>query len=194
MLNQVAPGGSVDTSIVHVLIGAALEYRSVESRAEITIEPGVAMDQDGDQIELNDNIDLDILMEVLSSGSDEAEKKFNFKFPIRGTDNVMLGSRLSACFIEMPCEVTLSGSGELELTAPVEVSARKIHLSSPGLIVRAQPKSKEKEVILEAHEVTSSITTLPARTGPVLSRKSASPRHTARLRAIRVEDQDFPST
>jgi hypothetical protein len=165
MLNQVAPAGSVDASIVHVLIGAALEYRSVESKAEITIEPSVAMEQDGDRIELNDNVDLDILMEVMSSQSDEAEKNFNFKFRIRATDNVMLGSRLSACFIEMPCEVTLSGSSELELTAPVEVSARKINLSSPGLIVRAQPKSKEKEVILEAHEVASSITTLPVEPG-----------------------------
>jgi hypothetical protein len=41
MLNQVAPGGGVDASIVHVLIGAALEYRSVEWKSEITIEPGI---------------------------------------------------------------------------------------------------------------------------------------------------------
>jgi hypothetical protein len=165
MLNQVAPGGGVDASIVHVLIGAALEYRSVEWKSEITIEPGISTDHDADQVELNGNVELDILMEVISSESDEAEKKFNFKFRINSTDNVMLGSRLSACFIEIPCEVTLSGSDELELTAPVEVSARKINLSSPGLIVRAQPKSKEKEVILEAREVASSLISLPVETG-----------------------------
>jgi hypothetical protein len=165
MLNQVVPGGNVDSRIVHVLIGAALEYRSVESKAEITIEPCVPLDQDADQFELNSNIDLDILMEVISSKSDEVDKKFNFKFRIKGEDTVLLGSRLSACFIEMPCDVTLSGSEELELTAPDEISARQISLLSSGLVVRAQPKSSEKEVILEAREVVSSLTALPVETG-----------------------------
>ena len=145
MLNQVSPGCSVDSAVIHVLIGAALEYRSVESKAEITIEPCAPVDQDADHFELDSNIELDILMEVISSESDEADKKFNFKFRVKGKDAVTLGSRLSACFIEIPCEVTLSGSDELELTAPVEISARKINLLSPGLIVRAQPKSKERE-------------------------------------------------
>lgn len=165
MLNQVAPGGGVDSSLVHVLIGAALEYRSLASKAEITIEPDVPVDQEADEVELNGDVDLDILMEVISSESDEPDKKFNFKFRVKGTDNVMLGARLSACFIEMPCDVTLSGSDEIELTAPVEVSARKINLASAGLVVRAQPKSKEKQVILEAREVVSSITSLPIESG-----------------------------
>jgi hypothetical protein len=165
MLNQVAQGGTVDSSLVHVLIGAALEYRSVESKAEITIEPRIPMDQEADEVELNNDVDLDILMEVISSESDEADKKFNFAFRVKGTDNVMLGSRLSACFVEVPCDVTLSGSDEIELTAPVEVSARKIHLAAAGLVVRAQPKSKEKQVILEAREIGSSITSLPIESG-----------------------------
>jgi hypothetical protein len=65
----------------------------------------------------------------------------------------------------MPCDVTLSGSEELELTAPVEISARQISLLSSGLVVRAQPKSSEKEVVLEAREVVSSLTALPVETG-----------------------------
>lgn len=165
MLNQVSPGCNVDRSLVHVLIGAALEYRSVESEAEITIEPSVPSDLDSEHFEPNSNIELDILMEVISSESDEAGKKFNFRFRAKGKDNVVLGPRLSACFIDMPCEVTLSGSDEIELTAPVEISARKINLSSTGLIVRAQPKSKEKDVILQAGEVVSSLTSVPVEAG-----------------------------
>jgi hypothetical protein len=109
--------------------------------------------------------DLDISIEVMSSGSDEADKKFNFKSNITGRHNVLLGSRLSACFIEMPCEVTLSASEEIELTAPVEISARKINLLSSALVIKAQPKSIQKEVILEAREVMSSLTTLPLEGG-----------------------------
>ena len=165
MLNQVAPNCTVDPSIIHILIGAALEYRSVESKAEITIEPCVPIDQDANHFELNSNIDLEILMEVMSSDSDEADKKFNFTFRVNGDDTIVLGSRLSACFIEIPCEVTLSGSDEIELTAPVEISARRINLLSPGLVVRAQPKSNEKDVILQAREVVSSLTSLPVEAG-----------------------------
>jgi hypothetical protein len=165
MLNQVAAGCSVDQSIIHVLIGAALEYRSIKSKAEITIEPSVALDQEADFFAPEDNVDLDILMEVMSSESDEPEKKFNFRFHIRGGDSVFLGPRLSACFIEMPCEVMLSGSDEIELTAPIEISARKISLQAPRLIVRAQPRSIEREVIFHASEIASSLTSLPVESG-----------------------------
>ncbi len=165
LLNQVAPGCVVDSSVIHVLIGAALEYRSVESKAEITIEPCMPLDQGADYFDLDSNIDLDILMEVISSESDEADKIFNFKFSINAKDTVILGPRLSACFIEMPCGLTLSGSDELELTAPVEISAQAINLLSQGLVVRGQPKSKEKEVILQAREVVSSLTSIPVENG-----------------------------
>jgi hypothetical protein len=137
----------------------------VESRAEITLEPGIALDQEADEVQLNGDVDVDILMEVISAESDEADKKFNFKFRVKVTDNVMLGPRLSACFVDMPCDVTLSGSDETELTAPIEISARRINLASAGLVVRAQPKSNEKQVILEAREVVSALTSLPVESG-----------------------------
>jgi len=163
MLNQIAPGCSVDMSMMHVLIGAALEFKSMESKAEITIEPCVPIDQETDYDELES--DLEVLIEVMSSQSDEADKKFNFKSRIKGKNIVLLGSRLSACFIEMPCEVSLSASEEIELTAPVEISARRINLLSSVLVVKAQPKSIEKEVVLEAREVLSSLTSIPVDNG-----------------------------
>jgi hypothetical protein len=169
MLNQVAPDCSVDISMTHVLIGAALEFRSMESKAEITIEPCNPVDQDVDHIKPDSDMDLAILIEVMSSQSDDADKKFDFKSRLRGNHAILLGSRLSACFIELPCEVTLSGSEEIELTAPVEISARRINLHSSRLVVKAQPKSNEKEVILEAREIVSSLTSLPVENGVELT-------------------------
>jgi hypothetical protein len=161
MLNQVAPGCNVDMTMTHVLIGAALEFRSMESKAEITIDPCKSNDQDVDPLDADGDNDLDILIEVMSSKSDEADKRFNFRSHITGGHAVLLGSRLSGCFIDMPCEVTLSGPEEIELTAPVEVSARRINLHSSALVVKAQPRSDEKEVILEAREVVSTLTSIP---------------------------------
>jgi hypothetical protein len=49
MLNQVAPDSTVDASVMQVLVGAALEFRSMESKAEITIEPCQPVDQYAEQ-------------------------------------------------------------------------------------------------------------------------------------------------
>jgi hypothetical protein len=65
----------------------------------------------------------------------------------------------------MTCEVTLSSPGELELTAPVELSARRINLMSPTLVAKAQPKSDEKEIVLEAREIVSTLISLPVESG-----------------------------
>jgi hypothetical protein len=165
MLNQIAPGCFVDMTVTHILIGAALEFRSMESKAEITIDPCNPVDQSADHPEIASDNDLDILIEVMSSKSDEANRRFNFKSRIKAGSAVLLGSRLSACFIDIPCEVTLAGSEEIELTAPIEICARKINLLSPALVVKAQPKSSEKDVILESLEISSSLISLPVENG-----------------------------
>jgi hypothetical protein len=165
MLNQVASNCVIDSSMMQVLIGAALEFRSMESKAEITVEPCQSVDQDAVDVALDNDIDIDLLIEIISLQADEAGKKFNFSCLIKGGDVVALGPRLSACFIEMPCEVTLSSPGELELTAPVELSARRINLMSPTLVAKAQPKSDEKEIVLEAREIVSTLISLPVESG-----------------------------
>jgi hypothetical protein len=169
MLNQAASGATVDSSIVHVLIGAALEYRSLESKAEITIEPCTPTDQDVAHTENDLSVDLDIVMEIISSESDEADKKFSFRFRVSGNDSVLLGSRLSACFVEIPCKVLLTGSDELELTAPVEITAGSVDLLASALVARTQPKSLEKDVIFRAREIVSTLTSISVEGGVELA-------------------------
>jgi hypothetical protein len=165
MLNQVASNCLIDSSMMHVLIGAALEFRSMESKAEITIEPSQAIDHDIVEVAFDNDIDIDLLIEIISSQSDEAGKKFDFRCLIKAGEVVPLGPRLSACFIEMPCEVTLLAPEEIELTAPVELRARRINLMSTTLVAKAQPKSEEKEIVLEAREIVSTLISLPVENG-----------------------------
>jgi hypothetical protein len=165
MLNQVAPGCNVDMRIVHALIGAALEFRSIELQPEVTIEPREYLDRDAEGFDLGHDLDLELSIDVMSAQTHEVFKKFCFRSRIKGKNVLPLGPRLSACYIDVPCEVTLSGSDELELTAPVEIGARRISLLSPALVVKAQPKSVEKEVILEAGDIVSSLTSLPVENG-----------------------------
>ena len=169
MLNQAAPGCVIGSQMMHVLIGAALEFKSIESQAEITIEPRESTDIETDYLQSRSSIEFDVLIEITSSKSDEVERKFDFRSSVARDDIVDLGPRLSACFIEMPCEVLLSGSEEIELTSPVEISAPRISLNSSALVVKARPKSVEKAVILQAGEVVSSIVSLPVEGGVELT-------------------------
>lgn len=165
MLNQIAPGCSIDITLIQVLIGAALEFRSMESSVELTIEPCEPLDYESGQLDSDSNLNLDMVIEIMSTRSDEPVKKFNFTSRVKSRDTVALGPRLSACFIDIPCEVTLTGPEEIELTAPVDLRARKISLLSAALVAKAQPKSIEKEVILRAQEVNSSVLSLPIENG-----------------------------
>jgi hypothetical protein len=81
-----ASGCTVDMSTTHVLIGVALQFSSLESKTEITIEPCETLDRYADYFDLDS--DLHILIEVTSSRSDEADKKFNFKSRIKSRQAV----------------------------------------------------------------------------------------------------------
>jgi hypothetical protein len=164
MLDQIAPGGSIDASMMHVLISAALEFKSTKSSAEVTVEPLAALDG-APTHEPADDIQLDVIIEIVRPDLDEPDGRFSFRARVSSSSSVFLGSKLSACTVEMPCEVILSGGGEVELTAPVEINASKISLATPSLLIKAQPRSDERHVILEAHQIGSSLTSLSVENG-----------------------------
>jgi hypothetical protein len=60
--------------------------------------------------------------------------------------------------VEVPGDIVLSGSEEIELVAPVELSARCIEIRATRLVVKAQPKITDNQVDLEARELLSSVT------------------------------------
>jgi hypothetical protein len=65
--------------------------------------------------------------------------------------------------VSLPSEVIIGGSRETELTAPVEIRAAIIGLTSPLLILRTQAAATaEKHIILEATRVNSNVTSLTA--------------------------------
>lgn len=164
MLDQAAPSARVDASMLHVLVSAALEFKSISSRAEVTIEPFAATDKIHEEDQAN-GLYLDIAVEIVRPHADEPEAKFTFTTTVTKDSAVLLGSKLSACTVEMPCEVVLSGLGEVELNAPVEIEARKISLATPSLLIKAQPKSEEKQVLLEAEHISSSLVSLSLENG-----------------------------
>jgi hypothetical protein len=154
MLAQVAHEVFIEPSLIDVVVGAALEFRSTGSRAEITIEATNVPEPS------NAPIQLEVLIEVVSLNTEGDEREFVFKSIINGAEPVNLGPRLAACFIDIPCKVSISGGDEIELTAPVEVSARSIELGGSMLVVRTAPKIADKQVDLEADDLSTTLTSL----------------------------------
>jgi hypothetical protein len=155
MLDHVATGAVVPSILIDVVIGAALEYRSMGSRAEITIEPtGIVRPQENGG---GTPVEIEVLIEIVPLNSDADERKFLFRSNLSDASPLNLGSKLSACFVEIPSDIALSGGGEIELVAPVELSARRIEIRGTRLVVKAQPKLSDNQVDLEARELLSSV-------------------------------------
>jgi hypothetical protein len=75
-----------------------------------------------------------------------------------GTEPVHLGHRLSSTYLSVPCDVLLSGAQELEFTAPVEISARRIILQSKALMLRrSQQSPSEEHVLFQGEKVESTL-------------------------------------
>lgn len=164
MLTQASAESRINSHLLHVLIGAALEYRSSELRTEVTVEPIEPVDDVIAPLPAG-VLGVEIQIEITALNSEDTGKRFTFKSEIHTEDTILLGSRLSSCSIEMPCTVSLIGAEELEIVAPVEIMARRINLLSPTLVAKAQPKSTDRSITLEAHEISATLTSLPIEGG-----------------------------
>jgi len=164
MLDHVATGTIVPSSLIDVVVGAALQYRSMGSRAEVTIEPtGTVYQRESNNAA---PVEIEVLIEIVPLNSNTDERKFVFRSNLNNASPLNLGSKLSACFVDIPGDIALSGGEEIELVAPVELSANRIEIHGTRLVVKTQPtvadklveKQVDNQVDLEAYELLSSVT------------------------------------
>jgi hypothetical protein len=159
LLDEIAPEQVLPSSMLHILIGSALELRSTKSLVNVTLEPTVeATDQwDDEESELL-KIPISISLEVLTASSGQISRGFRFRSEVHGGSSVKLGSRLQSCFIDLPCGVLISGP-EVELSAPVTIAANSILIQATTLIAKARASESNfgRAVILEADSASSTL-------------------------------------
>ena len=165
LLDETAEGRPLPSEALHVLIGAALELRPAKMGSEIVIEPSSdpAGQEDAAQVPIG------ISIGIFETESGKESKAFEFTSEVTRDTTVFLGSKLQSCFVDLPCNVQLSGA-EIDLTAPVDILARRIDVQAQTLIARAQsgdsdgarPEGEEgsgdRSVVLEAETASSSLT------------------------------------
>jgi len=159
LLDEIAPEQMLPPSVLHILVGSALELRSTTSLVNVTLEPTVeAASQSDDEEREPSNIPISISLEVFTASSGRVSGDFRFNSEINSGSSVKIGNRLQSCFIELPCDVLMSGP-EVELSAPVTIAAKSISILATTLIAKARASESdfERTVFVEANSAISTL-------------------------------------
>ena len=142
MLDAITSDSPLDPRHIKDVVDAAMEFRSVHSEVEIQI--------DGLHWEESDESDtgwsLEVNVDLIPSNKEPPCEGKTFAFRSKCTaDTVLrLGPRLANAFITIPCELVIQGETEVELTAPIAASARKLRFESPRLVLHSSSKRSEE--------------------------------------------------
>jgi hypothetical protein len=155
LLDIVAPSKNVPLPFLHILLGSALEFRSTTTSIEMRVD---GVEPDRSQFTSGQSSIVETEIEIIMSKEKGKSKSFTFQSVLGDTPSVRLGNRLSTISVSLPREVILSGQQELELTAPVEIYAAKIVLSSPAMVLKhPTPATDDDHVLLEAQSLESTV-------------------------------------
>ncbi|MGB8259554.1 MAG: hypothetical protein WCE75_04355 [Terracidiphilus sp.] len=160
LLDQIAGVRRLPSESLHILVGSALELRPANMGSEIIIEPSSEFTE---QVSggTTDAVPISISLEVYRSDSDGDKRVFRFESEVIRSSTVLLGDRLQSCYVDLPCGVLLAGD-EVELTAPVEISAAAIELRAVCLVAKAKGGAGDcdRAVVLEAGSLSTGLTSV----------------------------------
>jgi hypothetical protein len=155
LLSTISTDGYVPINCLHVLLGSALEFRSTNASVELCVN---GPDADEMLSGTLTNVSVETEIEILLGKERNKPRSFVFHSNLDGTEPVDLGHRLSGTYVSLPCDVLFSGSQELEFTAPVEVSARRLILQSTALTLRRSTQGPQDHyVLLQGEKVESTL-------------------------------------
>lgn len=165
LLSIIASDGYVPIQYLHIVVGSALEFWSRSTAVELKV-----IGPEFGELEESSSLDtpVEIEIEIVMGQDGGTSKTFEFQSKLSGSEPVELGDRLSAAYVSLPCEVILAGNQELELDAPVAISAKGIHLRAKTLVLKHSAKSQpESGVFLEADTIDSTLESIVANKVPL---------------------------
>jgi hypothetical protein len=156
MLDAASQDRRVAMSELNALLLSALEFRSVHAEVELRVD-GPEPDDVAVDSETSNEIDIEI--EILIGNV--PSKSFSFRSEVSPSTTIVLGPRVASTFMTIPCNLRLGGGHEIDLGAPVEVTARKIIFDAQSLIVRPSREAQD-EVIIRCERLESSVQKITA--------------------------------
>ena len=158
MLDAISSDDPFDSSYVKNIVDAAMEFRSVHSTVEIQIDGQSWEETD----ECNSGWPLELNIDLIANDNETQReiKAFGFQSICTVDTALTLGPRLASAFISVPCELVIRGETEIEMTAPIAVSARKLRFDSPRMVLhstRSRSEDVDMGVVGNCEDLSSSL-------------------------------------
>lgn len=152
MFDSISIDHQVDPVNLSNLISSALEFRSAHSIVEVRIE-GQSWEE---QVESERGSAVEIEIELLLGDEVKKSKTFVYRLLIPSGQVLSLGAKLASTFVSIPCGVKLGTKSEIELTAPIALSAKDVHFDAQSLTLRPNAISaEEKDIVVNCTRVKS---------------------------------------
>ena len=132
MLDSISQDHRIPINTIGPLISAAMEFKSVNSIVELHID---GPEWDYETLDQNVTGDIDLEVEILLGTSSNAVQSFSFHGEITPSSRLSLGSRLGGAFISVPCHVKLGGAYDIEMTTPIDITARSVIIDAKELVL-----------------------------------------------------------
>lgn len=158
MLDIIPSDRRVPIDALGPIFTAAMEFRSVRSLVELRVD-GPEWEQDSFE-GITGEIEIEI--EIILGEEKTESQTFEFHADIEPESQLEFGSRLGGAFISVPCSIQLGGAQELELTAPIDITAKVVSLAGKALILRTTQHGKDAqpEVVVEAGRLDTRLETI----------------------------------
>lgn len=149
MLDVAAANSRIAIEVLGSLFTAAMEFRSVQSQMELRVS---GLDWDPEDSSAGAESEIEIEIEIFRGAEKGESQTFVFRAGVMPDSRLRFGSMLGGAFVSVPCVVELGGTQEIELIAPVEITARAVTLDARALILRTTAHSKDgqPEVIISS--------------------------------------------
>jgi hypothetical protein len=158
MLDIISKDHRIPLTALGPLFTAAMEFLSVYSVVELRVD---GPDWDSEAPEEETLAEIVIEIEILLGTQMNESQTFSFHGDVTLDSHLILGSRLSGAFISVPCSIQLGGTHELELTAPLEISAKSVTLDAKALILKStHHKGGQQEVIVRSQKLMTRAETI----------------------------------
>ena len=144
---------------------SGLEFTSVHANVELHVD-GPEPDEVAAEHPKESKIEIEI--QILLGTNKDVATTFSFVSEVTNDANILLGPRLGATFISVPCDVTFASAREIDFVAPIELHARNVALHAKSLIVRPA-KERPEDVIIQCEKLESSLENIVSNVNLILA-------------------------
>jgi hypothetical protein len=130
LLDLVAQDRKVPVTCLRAILGCAMEFQSRSAAVQLHV---TGPEMEGRLPDAQSSKSVETEIEIVMGVDGDKSKRIVFNSDLAGVTSVQLGNRLFSTYVSLPCDVVLSGPQEIELTAPIEISAKTIELHAPHL-------------------------------------------------------------